>query len=328
MLEHKEINIIEPLMSVVVGTYQHVKYIAECLDSILMQQTNFAFEIILGEDQSNDGTREVCQDYAKRYPEKIKLFLRSRKDVIYINGNATGRYNFLENLKACKGKYIALCDGDDYWTDPLKLQKQVDFLEGNADYAGCFHNAYVLNSETNTKTSFLKDDILQTTFTTKDFFEKWLVPTASFMFKNRWKEHLLNDTFPEWFSTIGSGDLALILFVSLKGNIKRLDDNMCVYRRHSGGLTADRAGDPIQFLILGHMYYNFNRETENLFLDDITKGFDVKIKAFYSPYFKSLYENKQGKQDTYSKSKMYEQLGTKKIISLLLHAINKKLFRR
>src|SRR5690606_24131225 len=107
-------------------------------------QTTFPFEIILGEDESNDGTREICKQYAAQYPDKIKLFLRSRKDVIYINGNPTGRFNFIENLKACSGKYIALCEGDDYWTDPLKLQKQVDFLENNSDFALCFHMVEVL----------------------------------------------------------------------------------------------------------------------------------------------------------------------------------------
>ncbi|MEZ4781129.1 MAG: glycosyltransferase [Flavobacteriaceae bacterium] len=118
-----------PLVSVVVGVYNHERFIKLCLNGILMQKTDFKYEIILGEDASTDGTREICKEYAKRFPDKIKLFLRSRKDVIYINGNATGRYNFIENLKACQGKYIALCDGDDYWTDPLKLQKQVDFLK-------------------------------------------------------------------------------------------------------------------------------------------------------------------------------------------------------
>src|SRR5690606_37807476 len=125
---------IKPLVSVCVQTYNQEHYIKQCLEGILMQQTTFPFEIILGEDESNDGTREICKQYAAQYPDKIKLFLRSRKDVIYINGNPTGRFNFIENLKACSGKYIALCEGDDYWTDPLKLQKQVDFLESNKEY--------------------------------------------------------------------------------------------------------------------------------------------------------------------------------------------------
>ena len=116
-----------PVVSVCVVTYQHKDFIRSCLDGILMQKTNFPFEIILGEDESTDGTREICKAYAEKYPDKIKLFLRSRKDVIYINQHATGRFNFMENLKAARGKYIAFCEGDDYWIDEYKLQKQVDF---------------------------------------------------------------------------------------------------------------------------------------------------------------------------------------------------------
>ena len=118
-----------PLVSICVQTYQHAPYIAECLEGLLKQKTTFPYEIILGEDESNDGTRDICKAYAKKYPEIIRLFLRRREDVIYINGNATGRYNFIQNLRTARGKYIALCEGDDYWTDPLKLQKQVIFLE-------------------------------------------------------------------------------------------------------------------------------------------------------------------------------------------------------
>ena len=86
-----------PKVSVCVQTYQHGNYIKQCLESILMQKTTFPFEIILGDDESTDGTREICQEYANKYKDKIQLFLRHRKDVIYVNGNATGRFNFIEN---------------------------------------------------------------------------------------------------------------------------------------------------------------------------------------------------------------------------------------
>lgn len=130
----KPINGLDPLVSVCVQTYQHAPFIRECLDSILMQETDFPFEIILGEDESTDGTREICIEYAKKHPDKIRLFLRSRKDVMYINGKPTGRFNFIENLKAAKGKYIAICDGDDYWlTDrKLKIQREIIEKEKNA----------------------------------------------------------------------------------------------------------------------------------------------------------------------------------------------------
>src|SRR5690606_32143685 len=157
-------------------------------------QTTFPFEIILGEDESSDGTREICIQYAAKHPDKIKLFLRSRKDVIYINGNPTGRYNFIENLKACTGKYIALCEGDDYWTDPLKLQKQVDFLEGNPEYVGCFHSTLIAD-ETRLNEKKLWRTYTKKVFTIEDTISKLsLFHTSSFLFR---KDVLM---IPEWFS--------------------------------------------------------------------------------------------------------------------------------
>jgi glycosyltransferase involved in cell wall biosynthesis len=140
-------NLNNPIVSVCVQTYQHASYIRDALDGILMQKTDFAFEILLGEDESTDGTREICIEYAEKYHGKIRLFLNSRKNVIHINGLPTGRRNFMNNLKNARGKYIALLPGDDYWTDPHKLQKQVDFLEANPDFVICFHNVMVVHDE-------------------------------------------------------------------------------------------------------------------------------------------------------------------------------------
>jgi cellulose synthase/poly-beta-1,6-N-acetylglucosamine synthase-like glycosyltransferase len=118
-----------PLVSVCVMTYNQADYIEDCLEGILMQKTDFPVEILLGEDGSSDGTRKICIDYANKYPDKIRLFLHHRENNIKINGKQTGRFNFLYNFYAAKGKYIALCDGDDYWTDHLKLQKASGFHE-------------------------------------------------------------------------------------------------------------------------------------------------------------------------------------------------------
>ncbi|MFT7363861.1 MAG: glycosyltransferase involved in cell wall biosynthesis [Algoriphagus sp.] len=125
----KQETIVVPLVSICVQTYQQEKYIGQCLESLLAQQCDFPFEIILGEDHSTDQTRAICHDFAAKYPNTIRLFLRDKKDKIFIRGQKTGRSNFLANLKAAKGKYITLCDGDDYWINDRKLQLQVDFME-------------------------------------------------------------------------------------------------------------------------------------------------------------------------------------------------------
>ena len=218
----------KPFVSISVTTFNQKNYIKDCLDGILNQRTTFQFEIILGEDQSNDGTREVCQDYAKRYPEKIKLFLRSRKDVIYINGNVTGRYNFLENLKACTGKYIALCDGDDYWTDPLKLQKQVDFLEANEDFSICGSLAKRIYENFQTQNDVEGEAGV---FDQKDLAQRNFIPTASALIK---REHIVN--LPSWFTDCPIGDWPLFLLCANHGKIKMFNEQMVVRRIHQGGV--------------------------------------------------------------------------------------------
>ena len=118
-------------VSVFMITYNHEKYIAEALDSILMQKTDFDFDIVIGEDCSTDATRRIVLEYSRKYPDKIKLLLH--------NVNVGFISNMMYVLEACTGKYVAMCEGDDYWTDPFKLQKQVDFLEANKEYMLATH---------------------------------------------------------------------------------------------------------------------------------------------------------------------------------------------
>ena len=118
-------------VSVFMITYNHEKYIAEALDSILMQKTDFDFDIVIGEDCSTDATRRIVLEYSRKYPDKIKLLLH--------NVNVGFISNMMYVLEACTGKYVAMCEGDDYWTDPFKLQKQVDFLEANNEYMLATH---------------------------------------------------------------------------------------------------------------------------------------------------------------------------------------------
>ncbi len=119
------------MVSVFMITYNHEKFIAEALDSILMQKTDFDFDIVIGEDCSTDATRRIVLEYSRKYPDKIKLLLH--------NANIGFISNLMYVLEACTGKYVAMCEGDDYWTDPFKLQKQVDFLEANKEYILATH---------------------------------------------------------------------------------------------------------------------------------------------------------------------------------------------
>lgn len=221
-----------PLVSVIVVTYQHINFIRQCLDGILMQEVDFEYEILLGEDDSTDGTREVCMEYAEKYPEKIRLFLHSRKNNIKIGGQPTGRFNFMYNLFQARGKYIALCEGDDYWADPLKLQKQVDFLENHLEYSCCFHVTEIMEQDNSTRRSHNLEK--PSYLSIEDFFKGNPVGanTASVVFK---RSKLWDGTrIPEYFKYVLVGDLFLWVELLKNGKGCVLPDIMGAYRRAGG----------------------------------------------------------------------------------------------
>ena len=222
----------KPLVSICVQTYQHVDFISECLDSILKQQTDFPFEIILGEDESTDGTGLICEGYANKFSDKIRFFSHKRKNNILIKGKPSGRFNMMYNLYSSNGKYIALCEGDDYWTDPLKLQKQVDFLESHSSYSGSFHDTLTIN-QSEEKPIFKPWRVYdKNIFNLEDTISNVaLFHTSSFVFRKSFLE------IPEWFTKVQSADMALFSIISNKGPLYRIDESMSVYRKNEGGIT-------------------------------------------------------------------------------------------
>lgn len=244
------VDLNSPKVSICVQTYNHAAHIGQCLDGMLMQQTGFPFEIILGEDESNDGTREICQEYSSRFPNKINLYLRSRKDVIKINGRSTGRYNFIQNFKACKGEYIALCEGDDYWTDKEKLQSQVDFLDNNPEYVLSFHYTQIH------KDGVLENDYLNEGLKEKMSLEDLIVSnrfrTLSCVFR---RKALLEAGFPKWFNKSAIGDYVLYILLAQKGKINVLPKIMGAYRIHDGGIWEKRPSSyrNIDFIYTQHL---------------------------------------------------------------------------
>lgn len=277
-----------------------------------MQKTSFSYEIILGDDGSDDGTREICESYAERFPDKIKLYLRDRADVIYINGHPTGRFNFTESLKAAKGKYIALCEGDDYWTDSLKLQKQVDFLEENEDFGICFHQSEVewIGEYRNHKVKLFSDflwnnmNIDNSIYTISDVFKGPFMATASVVFR---RENM--PIFPKWFYKVASADITLFALVIKGKKIKFLDEVMSVYRKHEGGVTQFHKGN---FILLNRieMLYHLNKYYRGKYHNDIALQVQNYIKDL------SLLSKKEMGQlfKLYLKSKLIRKRELKNII--------------
>lgn len=226
-----------PLVSVCVQTYQHANFIKQCLDGILMQKTDFEIEVLLGEDDSIDGTRDICIDYAQKYPEKIRLILHSRENNIKIGGAPSGRFNFIYNLTNAKGKYIALCEGDDYWTDPLKLQYQVDFLEDNKAFSLCAHAVETIFDKTwkhGKINRFLEPKIIARFENILDYH---YLPTNSLLLRTN---SILN--FPNWTFTdknLIAADVLLSLMVACHGKVYFMEKTMAIKRVNGGGITAN-----------------------------------------------------------------------------------------
>lgn len=224
----------QPMISVLVQTYQHAAYIIKCLDGILMQETTFPFEIIVGEDASKDGTREICLEYAKNYPDKIRLFLHNRQNNIKIDGNPTGRFVLIYNLFVARGKYIALCEGDDFWINSQKLQNQVGFLEANPEYLFSMGRVDILIDKTG-EIKKAKDHVKpskEETYELKDYLKGRFSQTSSFVFRN----NITN--FPKWFLNAHAGDQSLVvLIVGSKGKIKYHNQLFSIYRRNPNSMS-------------------------------------------------------------------------------------------
>lgn len=247
------------LVSVCLITYKQEEYIAEAIESIFRQQTGFSFELIIGEDNSPDSTRQICQQYADKYPDQIRL-LPGEKNLGMLK-------NFMRTIAAACGKYIAFLEGDDYWTDPRKLQKQVDFLEQNPGYSICFHNVQVKSIKKGIEGEWLFHKSLEkTVFTTEDLLRQWFIPSASVVFVNYPDLEL-----PSWFSFCKSGDIPFLLLLSLRGKIKYIDETMAVYRVHEKGISSSHNGyDKIIAMI--YIYENFNVHTGYYYRDKIREA--------------------------------------------------------
>ncbi len=238
-------------------TYNHQDYIVKAIEGVLNQRTNFTIQLIIGEDFSTDNTRKICEDYAAKYPEKIKL--------VPADKNVGMMKNYLRTIKECDGKYVAYIEGDDYWTDTLKLQKQIDFLEANPDYSACFHNVTMkeertgeLKEERNAENDewVLHKSLHKDTFDTEDVLGPWFIPSPSLVFVNYPDFNL-----PDWFYNCAYGDLPFMLLLTLRGKYKYIDEVMAVYRIHDTGMSAvHKAYDKIMVMV--YVYASFDIHTK------------------------------------------------------------------
>ena len=211
------------LLSVCIITYNHGKYIREAIEGVLMQKVNFNFEIIIADDYSLDDTRQIIIEYKEKFPKLFKIILQER--------NVGAAQNWYDLLSMAKAKYISYFEGDDYWVDPLKLQKQINILESNEKYSACVHQTQLLIKG---KLGNLFNENVPQIIKMNDLYEGRLFHTASCIFKKS-----VLDYFPKNSIMMASGDRFLNFCIAIKGPIYFMEETMCIYRKHDKGISSN-----------------------------------------------------------------------------------------
>lgn len=221
-----------PLVTIRCITYNHEPYIRQCLEGFVMQKTTFPFEAVVHDDASTDGTAAIIREYAERYPDIIRPIYETENQ--YSKHDGSLRRIMDAHMR---GKYIALCEGDDYWTDPLKLQKQVDFLEGHPEYSMCFHRVRVISE--NGSWMPLYDHLQEKEYSSHEILKRWTIPTASVMYRSKFLSCRPFD------SRFLYGDIVCFLTMASKGKLFCMGDKMSVYRRLSTGTVGSIVNEDI-----------------------------------------------------------------------------------
>ena len=273
------------LVSIRLMVYNHESYIREAIEGILKQQTDFLVEVVIGDDFSTDKSLEIIREYQDTSNIHFKILERKVGDEYWLNRQKLGRlHNFYNIIENCTGKYIALLDGDDYWTDPLKLQKQADFLEINHDYIVCSHDAKIIDvngnviKESKLPLNFKKD---ATSEELKNGF--WLL-TLGMMFRNL----TILKNYPKEGYDVVNGDIFLTSFLGQYGRSKYMSEvEPASYREHSDGIWSmtskitKKINNFNTLFFIGKYYESIDdKVSKEIFLSCYIKGYWVFLSSF------------------------------------------------
>lgn len=214
----------KPKVSICCLSYNHAKFIRDALDGFVMQETEFPYEILIHDDASTDGTQDILREYQGKYPEKIKLYLEKENQFSKGKNISEILYPYAE------GEYIALCEGDDFWTDRSKLQRQVEYLDFHPFHSACFHKAGIISEE-----GFdhrLYEHLQEKDYGSNQLVLQWTIPTASFMFRRRYCTKIPKD------ARFMYDDIVNFLTMAENGKIHCMDRVMSMYRRHAESIIG------------------------------------------------------------------------------------------
>ncbi len=280
-----------PLVTIISLTYNHELYIRQCLDGFLMQKTNFNFEVLIHDDASTDNTANIIREYEEKYPEIIKPIYQTENQ--YSKGGGI-IHKFL--LPRSKGKYITMCEGDDYWTDPFKLQKQVDFLEENPEYGMVYTDAMSYNQITGQKREMKTSQVN----TVEDILTYNKVYTLTTCFKKQLMEDYIKEISPN-LPKFPFGDYPMWIYFFSREKLYYLSGYTAVYRVLDN--SASHRGNIDKRLYYEKKVYECKLYMINkLFKDEINDQLLNKIKqrhAFYMLHLPIKLNSKQKFLDNY-----------------------------
>ena len=286
-------------VSICCSTYNQRDYIEQALESFIMQKTNFDYEVLVTDDASTDGTIDIIKKYEEKYPHIIKPIYQ--KENQYSKGIKVG-YEY--NIKRANGKYIALCEGDDYWIDKYKLQKQVDYMEDNPSCTLCVHSAQIIDGKTNKEIGLVRPYNVTKKCNTEDFIigGGGFVATNSILFP---KAIFKNP--PKWYFSSPVGDYPMQIFLATQGYAYYIDDNMSAYRVNAKGSWTRSMLEDCENKYSKHyddmntMLDQVNKDTKNIYINEINQikrinNFNVMViksefEKIIKPVFRDLYNN-------------------------------------
>lgn len=246
----------QPLVAIHCLVYNHEPYLRDCLEGFVMQQTNFPFVAIVHDDASTDNSAAIIREYEEKYPNIIKPIYETENQYSKQDGSLGRIMNAA--IEATGAKYVAMCEGDDYWTDPLKLQKQVDFMEENPEYSICFHKVNTLIQATGElKEEFVVRDMPEKS-TILDLAEGNYIHTPSVLYR---KYPNVLETYQRLMPCL-PGDYVMWMLLAEKGNIYKFNEPMAVYRYGSGvWSTSQTINNDLKYLnTLNKLYVTSNNE--------------------------------------------------------------------
>lgn len=279
-------------VTVILMTYNQKDYIRQSIESILFQETTFDFDIFIHDDCSIDGTYEIIQEYKRKFPNKINVLHQNKRRFLDEGFNMMIFNHVVPNIHS---KYVAYCDGDDYWCDTKKIQKQYDFLEQNPDYSMCFHSAYQLKRNNDMSSRWFILD--ERDYNMDDFVNDKpgiKVATSSIFLKT-----LVFNDFSDWRKSYPVEDVPLYMTAALHGKIKCLSDIMCVYRQFANGSwtsqnkeSNERKINHLESLI--NATNEFNKKTQgkySLLVDSQIKSCKFRI-ALIRKDFNNIFDSR------------------------------------